>query len=166
MLRGQRGGSPTVVNLSFLDRSRYFLSSSSSFIFRRLSGPRSRPTVTQKIWQHWESNSGPLGLQPGTLTTRPLKRSCVCKTLVKFQQFLELRFIFLVLFCVVNIYMYCILCGIYIWCVCFVFLLFCVFDVYVICILFAICFICVLCFICVSFCSATATGWKPTRSLK
>jgi hypothetical protein len=29
--RGQRGGSPTVVNLSFLDRSRYFLSSSSSF---------------------------------------------------------------------------------------------------------------------------------------
>jgi hypothetical protein len=24
MLRGQRGGSPTVVNLSFLDRNRYF----------------------------------------------------------------------------------------------------------------------------------------------
>jgi hypothetical protein len=24
MSRGQRGGSPTVVNLSFLDRSRYF----------------------------------------------------------------------------------------------------------------------------------------------
>jgi hypothetical protein len=30
--RGQRAGSPTVINLSFLDRSRYFLSSSSSFI--------------------------------------------------------------------------------------------------------------------------------------
>jgi hypothetical protein len=28
---GQRGGSPTVINLSFLDRSRYFLSSSSSY---------------------------------------------------------------------------------------------------------------------------------------
>jgi hypothetical protein len=33
--RGQRGGSPTVVNLSFLDRSSYFLSSSSSFILTR-----------------------------------------------------------------------------------------------------------------------------------
>jgi hypothetical protein len=33
--RGQHGGSSTVVNLSFLDRSRYFLSSSSSFIFTR-----------------------------------------------------------------------------------------------------------------------------------
>jgi hypothetical protein len=33
-------------------------------------------------------------------------------------------------------------------------------DVYVICILY------VICFICVSFCSATATGWKPTRTLK
>jgi hypothetical protein len=32
MSRGQRGGYPTVVNLSFLDRSSYFLSSSSSFI--------------------------------------------------------------------------------------------------------------------------------------
>jgi hypothetical protein len=30
--RGQRGGSSTVVNLSFLDLSRYFLSSSASFI--------------------------------------------------------------------------------------------------------------------------------------
>jgi hypothetical protein len=49
--RGQRGGSPTAVNLTFLYRSRYsFLSSSSSFIFTRLSGPRSRPTATQKIW--------------------------------------------------------------------------------------------------------------------
>jgi hypothetical protein len=30
--------------LGFLDRSRYFLSSSSSVVFTRLSGPRSRPT--------------------------------------------------------------------------------------------------------------------------
>jgi hypothetical protein len=33
--RGQRGGSPTVVYLSFLDRRSYFLSSSSSFILTR-----------------------------------------------------------------------------------------------------------------------------------
>jgi hypothetical protein len=73
--RGQSGGSPTVVNLSFLGRSRYFLSSSSSFILTRLSGPRSRPTATQKIWFHRKSNPGPLGLQPETLTTRPQRRS-------------------------------------------------------------------------------------------
>jgi hypothetical protein len=48
--RGQCVGSLTVVNLSFLDRSRYFFLSSSSFILTKLSGPRSRPTATQKIW--------------------------------------------------------------------------------------------------------------------
>ena len=38
-------------NLCFLDRSRYFFySSSSSIDLTRLSGPRSRPTTTQKIW--------------------------------------------------------------------------------------------------------------------
>jgi hypothetical protein len=41
---GQRGGSPTVVNLDVLDRS------SSSFILMSLSGSRSRPTDAQKIW--------------------------------------------------------------------------------------------------------------------
>ena len=42
---------PTAVNLCFLDRSRYFFySSSSSIDLMRLSGPRSRPTTTQKIW--------------------------------------------------------------------------------------------------------------------
>jgi hypothetical protein len=41
---------PTAVNLYFLDRSRYlFYSSSSSVDLTRLSGPRSRPTTTQKI---------------------------------------------------------------------------------------------------------------------
>src|SRR5215510_5488426 len=40
---------PTAVNLCFLDRSRYFFySSSSSVDLTRLSGPRSRPTTTQK----------------------------------------------------------------------------------------------------------------------
>jgi hypothetical protein len=36
--------------LGFIDRSRYFSSSSSSIILRRLSGPRSRPITSQKIW--------------------------------------------------------------------------------------------------------------------
>jgi hypothetical protein len=49
-LLGQRGRSPTVVNLSFLDRSRYFLFQvASSFIITRLGGPRSTPTATQDI---------------------------------------------------------------------------------------------------------------------
>jgi hypothetical protein len=48
--RGQRSESLTVVNLSFLDRAATFLSGSSPFILPRLSGPRSRPTATQKIW--------------------------------------------------------------------------------------------------------------------
>jgi hypothetical protein len=38
-------------NLGFLYRSRYFfLSNSSSVILTRLSGPRSRPTTSLKIW--------------------------------------------------------------------------------------------------------------------
>jgi hypothetical protein len=48
---GQRGGSPTVGNLSFLDRNRYFFFQVSPPLSSQgLSGPRSRPTVTQKIW--------------------------------------------------------------------------------------------------------------------
>jgi hypothetical protein len=38
-------------NLGFLDRSRYFLlPSGSSVVLTRLSGLRSRPTTSQKIW--------------------------------------------------------------------------------------------------------------------
>jgi hypothetical protein len=49
--RGQRGGSPTVVNLSFLDRSRYFFFQVAPHLSSQgLSGPRSRPTATHKIW--------------------------------------------------------------------------------------------------------------------
>ena len=67
---------PQAVKLCFLDRSRYFFySSSSSIDLTRLSGPRSRPTTTQKIWQRRESNPKTLYLQPETLTTRPQRRS-------------------------------------------------------------------------------------------
>ena len=52
-----------------------FYSSSSSIDLTRLSGPRSSPTTTQKIWQCRESNPRPLYLQPETLTTRPQRRS-------------------------------------------------------------------------------------------
>jgi hypothetical protein len=40
-----------------------------------LSGPRSRPTATQKIWWGLEKNQGPLGWQPGSVTTTPRRRS-------------------------------------------------------------------------------------------
>jgi hypothetical protein len=59
--RGQRGGSPTVVNLSFLERSRYF-----SFKYLLIYphkgwvDPFPEPTVTQKIGQGRESICPPL----------------------------------------------------------------------------------------------------------
>jgi hypothetical protein len=73
---GQRGGSPTAINLSFLDWSRYFFFQVAPYLSSQgLSGPRSRFTATRKIWLGRESNPGALGLQPGNLTTRPKKRS-------------------------------------------------------------------------------------------
>jgi hypothetical protein len=49
--RGQRGGSPTVVNLSFLDQIRYRLFQVAPHLSSQgLSGSRSRPTAIQKIW--------------------------------------------------------------------------------------------------------------------
>jgi hypothetical protein len=51
VLRGQRGGSLKVVNLSFLYQSRYFFFQVAPHLSSQgLSGPRSRPTATQKIW--------------------------------------------------------------------------------------------------------------------
>jgi hypothetical protein len=42
---------PAAVNLSFQDRSRYFFIQVAPQLFlTRLSGPRSRPTTSQKIW--------------------------------------------------------------------------------------------------------------------
>jgi hypothetical protein len=48
---GQRGGSPTVVNLSFLNQNRYFSFQVAPHLSSQgLSGPCSRSTATQKIW--------------------------------------------------------------------------------------------------------------------
>jgi hypothetical protein len=49
--RGQRGGNSKAVNLSFLDRSRYFFFQVAPHLsLQGLSGPRFRPTATQNIW--------------------------------------------------------------------------------------------------------------------
>jgi hypothetical protein len=46
--RGQRGGSLTVVNLSFLDWPILFCQVASHLSSQGLRGPRSRPTATQE----------------------------------------------------------------------------------------------------------------------
>jgi hypothetical protein len=51
----------------------FFLPSSYSVVLTRLSGPRFRPTTTQKIWLRLESN--PDTWLSGTLTSRPQRWS-------------------------------------------------------------------------------------------
>ena len=81
---GQRGVTwsarrvPTAVNLLFSRPGAatfFFIQVAPQLTSRGLSGPRSRPTTTQKIWQSRGSNPGPLYLQSETLTTRPQRRS-------------------------------------------------------------------------------------------
>jgi hypothetical protein len=74
---GYDSGIPTVVNISFLDRSRYFyfFQVAPHLSSQGLSGPRSKPTATQKIWQRWEPKAGPQSLLSGSLTTRPQRQS-------------------------------------------------------------------------------------------
>jgi hypothetical protein len=64
--RGQRNESPRQLYLCSLNLEPLLFYSSSSSIdlprLTRLSGPRSRPTTTQKIWYRRESNPGPLYL--------------------------------------------------------------------------------------------------------
>jgi hypothetical protein len=49
--RGQRGGSPTVVNLQFSKpEPLLFFQVAPHLSSQGLSGPRSRPTATQKMW--------------------------------------------------------------------------------------------------------------------
>jgi hypothetical protein len=62
VLCDQHNGSPWPY-LGFLDlKPLLFHSSSSTVIFTRLSGPRSRPTTSQKIWERQETKPGPLNL--------------------------------------------------------------------------------------------------------
>jgi hypothetical protein len=54
---------PMAADLGFLDpEPLLFHSSSSSVVLTRLSGPRSRPTTSQKIWSCREWNPGSLDL--------------------------------------------------------------------------------------------------------
>ena len=49
--RGQRNGSPRpLISVFCTGAATFFYSSSASIDLTRLSGPRSRPTTTQKIW--------------------------------------------------------------------------------------------------------------------
>ena len=90
--RGQRNESPQPLISVFQTWSRYFFHSSSSSIdLTRPSGPCSRPTTTQKIWQRRGSNPGPLHLQPETLTTRPQRRSGPIITIQKQKIVLKCR---------------------------------------------------------------------------
>jgi hypothetical protein len=68
---------PAVVNLFSRPEPLLFFQVAPHLSSQGLSGPRFRPTATQKIWQRQESNPGPLVLQPRSLTTRPqrLKQS-------------------------------------------------------------------------------------------
>jgi hypothetical protein len=65
----QRGGSSTAVFSVSRPQPIFFLSSSSSIVLTRPGGPCSRPTTSQRI------EPRPLDLQPGTVTTRPQRRS-------------------------------------------------------------------------------------------
>jgi hypothetical protein len=54
--RGRLNGSPRLYSRVSRPEPLLFLSSSSSVVLTRLSGPRSRPTTSQKIWKRRESN--------------------------------------------------------------------------------------------------------------
>jgi hypothetical protein len=56
VLRGQHDGSLRLYSQISRPELLLFLSSSSSIVLTRLSGPRSRPTTSQTIWQRRESN--------------------------------------------------------------------------------------------------------------
>jgi hypothetical protein len=73
--RGQRNGSPLPYSWFSRPEPLLFLPSSSSIALTRLSGPHFIRTTSQKIWKCLELNPGQLDLQPGTLTTRPQRRS-------------------------------------------------------------------------------------------
>jgi hypothetical protein len=74
----QRIPTRTLISVFLDPEPLLFHLSSFSFSLTRLSGPRSIPTTSQKIWQRRRTNPGPLNLYPGNLTTRTQRRSNVC----------------------------------------------------------------------------------------
>jgi hypothetical protein len=60
--RGQPNWSPRPLISGFKTAASNFHSSSSTFILARLSGPRSRPTTSQRMWWGRELNPGPAEL--------------------------------------------------------------------------------------------------------
>jgi hypothetical protein len=56
--RGQRDGFPRPYSRISRPKPLLFLLSSSSVVITRLSGPRSRPSTSQKIWNRRKSNPG------------------------------------------------------------------------------------------------------------
>jgi hypothetical protein len=68
--RRQRDGSLRLYSRLSRPEPLLFLSSSSSIVLTRLRAARSRPTTSQKMYE-----PGPLDLHPGTLTTRPERRT-------------------------------------------------------------------------------------------
>jgi hypothetical protein len=72
---GQHGLASTAVNISLLDRSRYFFFQVAPHLYSDAKWAPSTYTTSPKSRYCQESNSGPLGLPPGTLTTRPQMRS-------------------------------------------------------------------------------------------
>jgi hypothetical protein len=71
VLRGQRGGSLTVVNLFSRPEPLLFFQVAPHLSSQEPSGLRSRPTAIQKNLVAVGIEPGPLGLQPRSLTTRP-----------------------------------------------------------------------------------------------
>jgi hypothetical protein len=59
--RGKRCASPTVFSLFSRPEPLLFFQVAPHLSSQGLSGPRSIPTASQKIWQRLESNPGPLG---------------------------------------------------------------------------------------------------------
>jgi hypothetical protein len=75
--RGQRDGSLRPYSRLSRPEPLLFLSSSSSAVLTRLSGPHSRPTTSQKNLVAPGMEPGPLDLYPGTLTTRLQRRPII-----------------------------------------------------------------------------------------
>jgi hypothetical protein len=71
-----RTADPYAHNLDFLDQISYFLlSSSSSVVLTKLSGPRSKPTTSLKILYSDGNLIRTSGSVARTLTSRPQRRS-------------------------------------------------------------------------------------------